>query len=278
MQRGNVVLENRNINMLLQRVITAAILIPLFILFYKWSNFIWFTRGMALVTLCAAYEWAGLCGWVELNKKILYVFLVFLVMIFSLVLPIRWIMISGCVFWTLVFFYLCWIQAASPIQWSGWARALLGLFVLIPTWVSVSVANLAIGLFGLILFVVVAVADSAAYFAGKQWGKHLLASRISPKKTWEGLLGAALSLFVLAAIVAVWAEMTWFAFAKFLLLVEGLVCISVVGDLFESAIKRVAGVKDSGTLLKGHGGILDRIDGICASAPFFALFVSSYTW
>ena len=77
MRRANVVLENRNVVMLKQRIITAAILIPLFVLFYQLTHLVWFTRVMALVTLLAAYEWAGLCGWIEPYKKIFYVFFIF---------------------------------------------------------------------------------------------------------------------------------------------------------------------------------------------------------
>lgn len=257
--------------MLKQRVITAAILIPIFLCFYFYSPLVWFTRIVAIITLFAAYEWARLCGWVQVYQKILYVFLMFFLMTLALIIPVKWILLAGCAFWMMVFFYLCYIQYRFSIEIPGVIRAILGVLVLIPTWISICFSRAEFGALGILLFVIVALADSAAYFAGKRFGLHLLASRISPKKTWEGLLGALLSVMILTLIVAICKRWEIAFTFKMLLITQGLALISVEGDLFESAMKRLAGVKDSGSLLKGHGGILDRIDGMCSAAPFFAL-------
>ena len=124
---------------------------------------------------------------------------------------------------------------------------------------------------------IVWVADSAAYFAGHQWGRHKLAPSISPGKTWEGVAGAAVA-------VAVYHAAVWYCgFGSgapglglvAALLVAVLFPLSIIGDLFESWIKRQAGVKDSGRLLPGHGGVLDRIDALTSTLPLAALVV---TW
>ena len=125
------------------------------------------------------------------------------------------------------------------------------------------------------LLLIVWLADTAAYFSGRQFGKRLLAPKISPKKTWEGACGALITVF----LSILW--MGWLCGLKLLLvfylslLGSCTVIISIVGDLFESLLKRKVGVKDSGQLLPGHGGLLDRMDSLLAAAPFFALGVVS---
>lgn len=123
----------------------------------------------------------------------------------------------------------------------------------------------------LLIFITIWVADAAAYFVGRRWGKHKLAPSISPGKTWEGVAGALVfsgcSLFIATKLMTFSHQQTT---AVVLL---GLISVvaSVVGDLFESLLKRSAGVKDSGTILPGHGGVLDRIDGLIAAVPIYSL-------
>ena len=120
----------------------------------------------------------------------------------------------------------------------------------------------------LYLLLLVWAADIGAYFAGKRFGRLKLAPRVSPNKTWEGLLGGVGGALVVAAAGA-------FVFrlppVPFIALGLALVMASIVGDLTESLFKRQAGLKDSGTLLPGHGGVLDRIDSLTSSVPFFVL-------
>jgi phosphatidate cytidylyltransferase len=125
---------------------------------------------------------------------------------------------------------------------------------------------------------IVWIADTAAYFTGRRLGRHKLAPRISPGKTWEGAAGAvvavvayALLLVPLARRAGFAAEVDATAIVVWILLAIALVALSIVGDLHESLLKRRAGVKDSGTLLPGHGGVLDRIDALLASMPPVAL-------
>ena len=139
------------------------------------------------------------------------------------------------------------------------------------SWCPPALAMVALQPLEVLLVLAVAwIADTAAYFAGRAWGRHKLAPEISPGKTWEGaaggLIGAAAYAIILAICSAEDTELPVFVAAAALL-----VMVSIVGDLFESAAKRQAGVKDSGTLLPGHGGMLDRIDSATATLPVAAL-------
>jgi phosphatidate cytidylyltransferase len=127
---------------------------------------------------------------------------------------------------------------------------------------------------GILLFslLIVWVADSGAFLAGTTLGRVKLAPKISPGKTWEGVIGGLIAVVLLTLGRAIWVQTDLAIFIPFCLAVA---CISIVGDLTVSMFKRTIGVKDSGTLFPGHGGVLDRIDSVAAAAPLFALGV---TW
>ncbi|TAG56327.1 MAG: phosphatidate cytidylyltransferase [Cytophagales bacterium] len=122
------------------------------------------------------------------------------------------------------------------------------------------------------IFFMLWASDSGAYFAGKTLGKHKLFERISPKKTWEGLLGGLALAIILAVILGIYFQdlPTW----KWIAMAIIITTIGTYGDLVESMLKRSLQIKDSGTLIPGHGGILDRFDGILLAAPFLAFFLS----
>ena len=120
----------------------------------------------------------------------------------------------------------------------------------------------------LFILLIVWVADGGAYFAGKAFGRVKLAPAISPGKTWEGVVGGFALVTLLAVAVAVWRDVSIGVLVPFCLAVAA---ISIVGDLTVSMFKRTAGIKDSGTLFPGHGGVLDRIDSVAAAAPLFVL-------
>jgi phosphatidate cytidylyltransferase len=121
----------------------------------------------------------------------------------------------------------------------------------------------------LLVLVLVWIADSAAYFVGRAWGRRKLAPTVSPGKTWEGVAGGLVGAVLYAIIIALFTDRgAWLALVATAILLG---MVSIVGDLFESAAKRQAGVKDSGSLLPGHGGILDRIDSATAALPLAAL-------
>ena len=123
----------------------------------------------------------------------------------------------------------------------------------------------------LFALLIVWVADSGAFFAGKMMGRVKLAPKISPGKTWEGVIGGLVAVVLLTLLRSLWVETDLAVFVPFCLAVA---CLSIVGDLTVSMFKRTAGLKDSGSLFPGHGGVLDRIDSVAAAAPLFALGVS----
>lgn len=165
-----------------------------------------------------------------------------------------------------------WIVLAPLWMWRGvqpnqtiWIGA-AGFAVLVPAGLAmVRLEPLVV----LLVLVLVWIADTAAYFVGRAWGRRRLAPAISPGKTWEGAAGGLIGALLYAIIIAFFTDLgAWLALVATALLLG---MVSIVGDLFESAVKRQAGVKDSGSLLPGHGGILDRIDSATAALPVAAL-------
>ena len=162
----------------------------------------------------------------------------------------------------------------TPRLNNGAGLALLGWLIFVPAWSAVIILLERWPEMLLALLAMVWSADTLAYFGGKALGRRRLASRISPGKTWEGMLIALFGTLALAVVVAVVLKLA--PLLVVLLIVSATVIASVIGDLLESLLKRCRGVKDSGSILPGHGGILDRIDSILAAAPVFTLgFISA---
>ncbi len=259
--------------MLVKRILTAIVLIPLALAVLIYLPPLSFRYLTLFIVFGAAWEWARLLGLISRRSCFLYSLLVIFTCFFALSLRDVVVLGVGCVWWLmaslLIIFY--------PEDTSSWAnirieKAAMGLFVLVPCWLAINfIRQQTDGLYALLfLFVLIWGADSAAYFAGKICGKHKLAPRISPGKSWEGLIGAICVSSLIVAL-ALWLASVPFMLWPFAFLLSWItVLFSIMGDLFESMIKRLAGVKDSGWLLPGHGGILDRIDSLTAAAPVFA--------
>ncbi len=238
-----------------------------------------YTPLVALVFLvimaCAAAEWATLAGPTSRLRLGLFTVSVVACCLVALAMPHGWqlkLLVTAAVFWLLALALLWRVQSTQvklPASSSGWLAT--GLLALVPAFVAaVLLQELDPWLLPQV-FLLVVTADTAAYFGGRAWGRARLASRISPGKTWAGVWSAFCAV-PLAAILFNWLPIhaplaAWQAAA-----VAGVVVLSAItGDLLESLFKRQAGAKDSGTLLPGHGGILDRIDSLLAAAPVYAL-------
>lgn len=268
--------------MLRSRVITAAVLLVLLLAaLFLLPPFAWAILAVVMVMQGAA-EWSHLSGLHGLKANI-YWGLTLLLM-----LGLLWLdastsetqqdyihlfvyLVSGALWLLLVPAWLMMgLKVTQPLL-----MALVGWAVLIPTGLAMIDLREANPSPWVLLFVMclVWVADSAAYFAGRKFGKTKLAPSISPGKTWEGVAGAVFGVSLYVALV--WSFSPEFSRLQMLpalmLTAWWWVVLAVIGDLFESAIKRQAGVKDSGALLPGHGGLLDRIDALTSTLPLAAL-------
>ena len=167
-------------------------------------------------------------------------------------------------FWVFAFFFALRFPLPIPttIRWVS------GLFVLVPLYAALLMLFRLGVEYLLFTLMIVWAADAGAYFAGKNFGRVKLAPAISPGKTWEGVIGGLVLVGTMAVCVGLWRDQNVAVFLPFCLAVAAL---SVVGDLTVSMFKRTAGVKDSGSLFPGHGGVLDRIDSVAAAAPLFAM-------
>lgn len=264
--------------MLKLRILTAVLLLPplLAALFYLPSP--WIAALLGLFVVAGAWEWGGLMGLrtpVRLAYGAALLALGFVLLIAGRDVALI-VFAIGTAAWVVALFEL----ARGKSVHEGWlarqaGRGVTGFLVLIPAWVAIYTLHAAdprrpaILLF---VFVVVWVADSMAYFAGHLFGRTKLAPTISPGKTVEGVIGGVISVALVAGFsgTLIWQYrdatlLSWIALAVVTALV------SVLGDLLESKLKRIAGVKDSGRLLPGHGGALDRIDALTAALPVFAL-------
>jgi len=265
-----------------QRVITAiALVLGLLALLFSLSP-LTFSLVVVSVVLLAGWEWANLMGLSAKRHKLAYIVLLALVLsVAALGLNLfgalnvslgQTLCLIASVLWAVIFL---WIQGypSSAILWSPQPiLGLLGLVLLSITWVAiVLIIHQSHGPWILLFaFAVVALADVGGYVAGNLFGKHKLAPLVSPGKTWEGFFGGILLQCILVASMASFMPEK-ITTVMLLALVIPVSLYSVLGDLFESMIKRHNGVKDSGNILPGHGGVLDRIDGLIAALPLFIL-------
>ncbi len=268
--------------MLKTRIITALVLVAGFIpALFKLPNFYW-AVAMLVVTLLALREWASMVGF---NKKQIYGYLAISMLAGFFVLTRLWnnnlhhfffqslfIFSFVALFWTLI--VPIWLVNHFKMN-NIIAKALLGWLLMLPLWLALICAKIVDPMLVLVLLATIWIADSAAYFAGKNFGKHKLAPNISPKKTWEGVAGALIGVTIFGAILHFGFDVKSPAIFPALWIITG---FGVIGDLFESLMKRQANIKDSGDLLPGHGGILDRIDGIIPSLPIAILMIYAYNY
>jgi phosphatidate cytidylyltransferase len=236
--------------------------IVLFVLPLQYAEWI-----IGLLLLVGAWEWAGFLELSSAPARAAYTAIVAACLAFVyFVSPEKTNLILqvACVWWFIAFFWNLRFPTAiaMPVRW------ICGLLVIVPLYAAL-ILLIRLGIeYLLFTMLIVWAADAGAYFAGKKFGRVKLAPAISPGKTWEGVIGGLLLVGLLAVTVGVSRDLSIGVFLPFCLAVAA---ISVVGDLTVSMFKRTAGVKDSGSLFPGHGGVMDRIDSVAAAAPLFAL-------
>ena len=249
------------------RVLTALLLLAVFVPAVLWAPAWLWAILMAGVVGMAAYEWARLSYFSPLSARAYAVLLALCALALPHLLTTGWpafqsgLILLAVAFWALI--APLWLLGRWHLP-QPFVRAAVGVVVLLPTWAALLYLHARGPVMLLGVMAVVWIADTAAYFAGRHFGRHKLAPAISPGKTWEGVAGALVALALYASVVSLTAGLP---LLSLILMVSGLLYVSVLGDLFESWIKRVSGMKDSGHMLPGHGGVLDRIDALTSTLP-----------
>jgi phosphatidate cytidylyltransferase len=252
----------------LTAVVLAAALLAIVLLLPAWVTVL----ALTLISLAGAWEWSAFLRLAGPARRLPYVLLV------ALLLPVAWrvsaerggrdLILTVAVLWWLA--ALAWI-AFAPRRVTAWLAGVAGVLALVPSWLALVRLRLAPPhgsewvLFALIL---VWVADIGAFFFGRRFGRLRLAPEVSPGKTWEGVIGGAAVSVLVAIAGSLWFHVALGVFVPLCLAVVG---FSVIGDLTESLLKRFAGLKDSGTVFPGHGGVMDRIDSLTGAVPAFTL-------
>lgn len=288
--------------MLKQRILTALILAPLAIAAIFLLPLQYFAGVLLAIVAVGAWEWGPLMGFDTKSRRIVFISFICLTIlglwcvvppeqlwtIDGRVNPIAMnILYASAIWWSVCIFMIFKYPRYSSLWTSHRSvRGLFGLITLTPMWLAFLLIRADNMMFSeyhgayllLLLFAFVWSADIGAYFAGKRFGKNKLMPNVSPGKTIEGFLGgnvAAAAVAVISGFYFAWSSQQILLAVALALLIS---IVSVVGDLTESMLKRQAGVKDSGSILPGHGGILDRIDSLTATAPIFALCYVLFGW
>jgi len=277
--------------MLKQRVITALVLLGIFLPILIWGSIEALAVLFGVIIVLAAWEWWRLLFPAHHSRAYFYAALVLLSLLIFLVLGSNVVILGilwlATLFWLLVVPFLMRQSLDLSLSRWSWPLALAGLFILPACWFALMILRSNGTLFLLSALILVWIADVGAYFTGKKWGKNKLAVRLSPGKSVEGALGGLVLVIILGFGMAYGLNdfsnanfYTWLlgtsGISGTLILLIVFVALSIQGDLFESQIKRLSGVKDSSSLLPGHGGVLDRIDALLPFLPACALLV--YYW
>jgi phosphatidate cytidylyltransferase len=224
---------------------------------------------VTLLILVGAWEWAAFIGKGTLISRLIFTIAVAFALVGCLysymAKPafVGIIMTVAVAWWFVAFLWVC----LAPARVTPWTATVAGIFALVPCWLALVYVTLTTNSTHWVLFTLALVwaADTGAFFAGRWFGRVPLAPRVSPKKTWEGVIGGVLLSGMVAWVAANWIFPVdiW----PFVLTCVAVAALSIVGDLTESMLKRAVGLKDSGSVFPGHGGMLDRIDSVTAAAP-----------
>ena len=252
-------------------VLAAVVLLPL----------AWMAAFLHLILLVAAYEWGRLCGVQTRPGFVVYAAVLSAAVAFLWLFPDARMpaLLLAILFWLAVAAVVVRYPASAPLLRTKPVALAGGVVALGGAWLALVVVKAATGSHGdsagawqiAWLLAAVALADTGAYFTGRRFGRRKLAPAVSPGKTMEGALGGAVAVLAWSVCAAALFDGS---ITRWLLLGVAVFAAAVIGDLFESALKRVRGVKDSGGILPGHGGVLDRIDSVLPAAPVFALLIT----
>lgn len=265
--------------MLLQRVLTALVLLPLIIVGIYFTNEEQFALLSGGIVALAAWEWSNICFISKVYQRLLYVAGISLAVFVCYFIHYQAMLVIAALWWLLA---LYWITRYPKIRnlWlsTKWLPAVAGLYVYLPFWVAlVTLKRQPHGAdYIIILTLLIVLADSAAYFTGKSFGRRRLALEVSPGKSMEGCYGAFLLTILIASPLGLLFYSNYPQAIIFTIIALVTVTFSIIGDLFESMMKRMRGVKDSGKILPGHGGVCDRIDSYTAAAPVFVLLLATF--
>lgn len=261
------------------RIVTALFITPIAIALILLLPTIAFATLIGLLCLVALWEWTRLSGMRARPARAVLVALAGALMI------ALWCWRGGWFWWLLIgvgavwwLFAIAWLRnfafAAAPTRENTAFKLVAGALCVLPSWTAmmqVHSAQTDLHTWGLYVLMVVWAADTCAYFAGSRWGRAKLAPQISPGKTIVGVYGALVGAVIVAVVGGWLLDVRSLLLLPLVVLAMIAVLFSIVGDLFESLVKRHAGVKDSGAMFPGHGGVFDRLDAVFAALPIFAL-------
>jgi phosphatidate cytidylyltransferase len=252
-----------------QRVITAVALVAFLLAVMLGLPPIATVWLVTVLVLVGAWEWAAFLGNGSTAARAMFTLAVAVSLLGCLYLygnvpgTVRIVMTIAMVWWMFAFLWIC----LAPARVHPFAAGFAGLMALVPCWLALAYVTLTTQSTSWVLFTLTLVwaADTGAFFAGRWFGRVPLAPRVSPKKTWEGVFGGMLTSAMVAWVAAsyLFDVDVW----PFVVTCIAVAALSIIGDLTESMLKRAVGLKDSGTVFPGHGGMLDRIDSVTAAAP-----------
>lgn len=264
--------------MLKQRIMTALILLPIVVLAILYLPNPAFALLWAAALNLAAWEWSALARLNSLVSRVIWLCIIDVALLalwfnINVSAVTDTVMLFAAGFWGFVIVSLLFDITRRMTDLSATAYRTVsvatGVFIIVPAWLALVLLHQSEPSSVLLVFCLVWAADTGAYFAGRRFGKRKLAPSISPGKTWEGVIGGLLLSLLLVYIWSVMAGMPQAEQLSFIIIAMIAVMVSIYGDLLESVFKRVSGIKDSGQLLPGHGGIMDRLDSITAAGPIF---------
>lgn len=264
-----------------QRVATAAILAPVAIAAVLWLPTPWLAAAVALVLLAGLWEWTLLAGLHNRVARAAYLLgnaAAMAGLAWSAgpgLFPLQLVTLLGVLWWALALLWL-WRPgfAAADGRSTCAMKLVVGTLCVVPAWAAMVWLHAGAdhgARWALLAVMLVWAADSGAYFAGMRYGRRKLAPSISPGKSWEGVWGGVAAALLLSLLAWPLLGLSLAALPALLALVLAATVISIAGDLFESLMKRHSGIKDSGSVIPGHGGLMDRLDSLLAALPLFAV-------